>query len=113
MATAQQVTNDVQDRVLDTVRIGQKGMVDFVRSWAQTVESTFAKLPDFTFTEPVKPTEAFESAFSFTEKLWTAQRDFAQQLFEAAIPATRAPAATASSAASSAAGATGSPKAPR
>jgi len=102
MATAQQVTNEVQDRVLETVRIGQKGMVDFVRSWAQTVESTFSKLPDFTFTEPVKPTEAFESAFSFTERLFTAQRDFAQQLFEAAIPATKAPPAAASSVAGAA-----------
>ena len=96
MATAQQV-KDVQERVLDTVRIGQKGMVDFVRSWAQTVESTFAKLPEFAFTEPVKPSEALENAFSFTERLLTAQREFAQQLFEATIPATRAPAATASS----------------
>ena len=95
MATAQQVASEVQERVLDTVRIGQKGMVDFVRAWSQTVEASFARLPDMTFTEaPVKPTEAFENAFSFTEKLFTAQRDFATQLFEAAIPATRgAPAA--------------------
>lgn len=98
MATAQQLTNEVQDRVLDTVRVGQKGMVEFVRSWAQTVEATFAKLPDLTFTEaPVKPSEAFENAFSFTEKLITAQRDFATQLFEAAIPATKAAPAAASS----------------
>jgi hypothetical protein len=97
MATAQQLTTEVQDRVLDTVRIGQKGMVDFVKSWAQTVESTFAKLPDLTFTEaPVKPTDAFANAFSFTEKLITAQRDFATELFEAAIPATKAPNAAAS-----------------
>ncbi len=95
MATAQQVTSEVQDKVLDTVRIGQKGMVEFVRSWAQTVESTFAKLPDLTFTEPFKPSEAFESAFRFSEKLLTVQRDFATQLFEAAIPATKAAASAA------------------
>lgn len=101
MATAQQLTTEVQDKVLDTIRIGQKGMVEFVKSWAQTVESTFAKLPDLTFTEgPAKPTEAFENAFSFTEKLITAQRDFASQLFEAAIPATKATAAAASKVAS-------------
>ena len=90
MPTAQQVTNEVQERVLDTVRIGQKGMVEFVRSWAQTVEATFAKLPDLTFTEPFKPSEAFETAFAFSEKVLTAQRDFATQLFEATIPAAKA-----------------------
>ena len=99
MATTQQVTNEIQERVLETVRVGQKGMVDFVRSWAQTVEATFARLPDITFSEsPAKPSEAFESAFSFTEKLLTAQREFATQIFEAAIPATRAPAAAGASA---------------
>ena len=91
MATAQQVTNEVQDRVLDTVQVGQKAFVDFVRSWAQTVEATFAKLPDVTFSQPpLKPSEAFESAFGFAEKLLASQRDFATQVFEAAIPATRA-----------------------
>ena len=108
MATAQQVANEVQDRVLDTVRIGQKGVVDFVRSWSQTVEATFARLPDLTFTEaPFKPSEAFENAFSFTEKLITAQRNFANQLFEAAGPATRAGATAASSAATATAKAAG------
>ena len=101
MTTAQQLTTEVQDKMLDTIRIGQKGMVDFVKSWALTVESTFAKLPDLTFTEaPAKPTEAFENAFSFTEKLITAQRQFATQLFEAAIPATKAATAAASKVAS-------------
>jgi len=94
MATAQQVASEVQERVLDTVRVGQKGMIDFVRAWSQTVEATFARLPDLTLSEaPVKPSEAFENAFSFSEKLFTAQRDFATQLFEAMVPATKAPAA--------------------
>ncbi len=91
MATAQQVTNEVQERVLETVKVGQRAVVDFVRSWAQTVEATFSKLPDLTLSQPpLQPSEAFESAFGFTEKLFAAQRDFATQVFEAAIPATRA-----------------------
>ena len=103
MATAQQVASEVQARVLDTVRVGQKGMVDFVRAWSQSVEATYACLPDLTLSEgPVKPGEAFENAFSFTKKLITAQRDFATQLFEAAVPATRAGPAAASSAAGAA-----------
>ncbi len=99
MATAQQVTSEVQARVLDTVRVGQKGMVDFVRAWSQTVEATYASLPDPTLSEgPVKPGEAVENAISFTRKLITAQRDFAIQLFEAAVPAAASSAAGAAKA---------------
>jgi hypothetical protein len=104
MPTAQQVTNEVQERLLETVKIGQKGLVDFVRSWAQTVEATFSKLPDLSFPEStLKPTEAFEQAFGFTEKFLASQREFANQLFEAALPATRAPAGAAQTARAAAA----------
>ncbi len=99
MATAQQVTNDIQDRVLDTVRVGQKAVVDFVRSWAQTVETTVSKLPELAFPEqPFSPRQAYENAFGFTERLLAAQREFANQVFEAAVPATRAGASAAQAA---------------
>jgi hypothetical protein len=111
MPTAQQVTNEVQERLLETVKVGQKGLVDFVRSWAQTVEATFSKLPDLSFPEStLKPTEAFEQAFGFTEKFLASQREFANQLFEAALPATRAPAGAAQGTAQTARAAAGVPK---
>ncbi len=107
MPTAQQVTNEVQERLLETVKIGQKGVVDFVRSWAQTVEATVSKLPDLSYPEStLKPTEAFEQAFGFTEKFLASQREFANQLFEAALPATRAPAGAAQAGANQTARAT-------
>ncbi len=91
MATAQQVTNDIQDRVLDTVRVGQKAVVDFVRSWSQTFEATVSKLPELAFPEqPFTPRQAYENAFGFTEKLLASQREFANQVFDAATPVTRA-----------------------
>lgn len=100
MPTATQVTKDVQERVLNTVKVGQKGVVDFVRSWSQTVEAAFSQLPEVTFTEPaLRPSEVFESAFSFGERFFAAQREFATQLFEAAVPATRAPGSAATNAA--------------
>lgn len=100
MATAQQVTNDIQDRMLDTVRVGQKAVVDFVRSWSQTVEATVSKLPELAFPEqPFTPRQAYENAFGFTEKLLASQREFANQVFEAVSPVTRAASATTSSAA--------------
>lgn len=103
MATATQVNQEVQDRVLDTLRVGQKAVVDFVRSWSETVEATFARLPDLTLSDPpMKPSQAFESAFGFTERVFAAQREFASQLFEAAVPATRAAPGAATQAAQSA-----------
>lgn len=103
MATATQVNQEVQDRVLDTMRVGQKALVDFVRSWSETVEATFSRLPELTLSEPpMKPNQAFESAFGFTERVFAAQREFASQLFEAAVPATRAAAGPATQAAQAA-----------
>ena len=99
MATATQVTQEVQDRMLETVRVGQKGVVDFVRSWAETVETAFSRFPDMTFPnqqgQPGQPGNPFESAFNFTERLFAAQREFANQLFEATVPAARGASAAA------------------
>ncbi|MGH9224026.1 MAG: hypothetical protein ACRD2W_09670 [Acidimicrobiales bacterium] len=103
MATATEVTQEVQERFLDTVQVGQKAVVDFVRSWADTVEATFSKLPEFTLSDSgPRPGQAFEAAFGFTERLLASQRDFANLLFEAVVPATRAPSAAARQAAQSA-----------
>lgn len=91
MATPQQVTNELQQKVLETVKVGQKGVVDFVRSWAETVEATYSKLSDLTFPEaPYGPISAFETASGFTREFLASQREFANQVFEAAVPATRA-----------------------
>lgn len=107
MATATQVNQEVQDRVLDTLRVGQKAVVDFVRSWSETVEATFSRLPELTMPEqPLKPSQTFESAFGFTERVFAAQREFASQLFDAAVPATRAASGAASQAAQTAKNAT-------
>ena len=103
MATAQEVTTEVQDRLLETIRVGQQGVVEFLRSWSETVEATFSKLPDVTVTgQGFKPSEGLETAFGFTEKLIAQQRDFANQVFEATIPATRAAPRTAQAARSAA-----------
>ena len=106
MATATQVTQEVQERILDTVKVGQKAVIDFARSWADTVEATFSKLPELTLSDtPPQPGQYFEGAFAFTERLLASQRDFATQLFEAVIPATRAPSAAANKTAQAASGA--------
>jgi hypothetical protein len=102
MATALDTTKEIQDKVFAGIQTGQKAAVDVVRSWSETVELTFSKLPDLAFSEPVKPSELLETTFGFTERVLNANRDFASKLFEAWMPAGRAAGAGAQSAAAAA-----------
>ena len=91
MPTTTEIQNVVEEKVLESVRVGQKAVVDSVRSWAETVETVYSRLPEANLSDaPVKPTEAFERAFGFAEKLLATQREFAAQVFEAAVPAAKA-----------------------
>lgn len=99
MPTAIDTTTEIQQKFLTGMEAGQKAVVALVGTWAETVESLVSKLPDLVVTEPLKPTVAFEAMVGFTEKLVASQRDFASQVFQAAMPAARAPAAAAKAAA--------------
>jgi hypothetical protein len=91
MPTPTDITNQVQDKLLDSVKVSQKAVVDSVRSWSEAMETVFSRLPEISFSEnQVRPTEAFERALGFGEKVLSTQRDFAAQLLEAAIPAAKA-----------------------
>ncbi len=91
MTTAVEITNAIQDKVLDNICVVQQAVVDCVRNWAETVEMTFSKLPELAFVgAPLRSSHALESAFGFTERMMANQREFAAQVFEAALPATRA-----------------------
>lgn len=102
MPSALDTTKEIQDKVFAGIETGQKALVDVVKSWAETVELTFSKLPELAFADPAKPSELLESTFGFTERLFNSNRDFASKLFEAWLPATRAAAAGTQSAASAA-----------
>lgn len=102
MATALDTTKEIQDKVFAGIETGQKAVVDVVKSWAETVELTFSKLPELAFAVPAKPSELLESTFGFTERLFNSNRDFASKVFEAWLPATRAATAGTQSAASAA-----------
>lgn len=102
MPTTLETTTEIQKKFLTGMEASQKAFVTLVGSWAETVEAVASKLPEFAVTEP-KPTQAMESYFGFTEKVLASQRDFANQVFQAAMPATRAPNATAQSARTAAA----------
>ncbi len=102
MPTALDTTTEIQQKFLAGLEASQKAVVTLVSTWAETVESVVAKLPELAVTQPVKPTQAFESMFGFTEKLLASQRDFAGTLFQAAMPATRVPTTAAKAAAAKA-----------
>ena len=98
MPTAIETTTAIQDKMFEGIEAGQKAVVDCVRAWAETVETTFSKLPELATAEPVRPSQFLETTLSFSEKVMSSQRDFASRVFEAALPATRVPSATAQAA---------------
>lgn len=100
MPTALDTTTEIQQKFLAGLEASQKAFVTMVGTWAETVEAVFSKLPELAAKEPLKPTQAMENVFGFTEKVMASQREFASQVFQAALPATRAPSAAAKSASS-------------
>ena len=61
MATALEATTAIQDKMFSALQIGQKAMLDGVKSWAETVETVYAKLPDLMTADPIKPTQFMET----------------------------------------------------
>ena len=97
MATTIEATMAIQDKVLSAMQVSQKAMIDSVKSWSDTVETVYSKLPEFVTTDPKKPNQLFETTLAFTEKVMSSQQAFTSKLFEAMVPATRAAATTATS----------------
>lgn len=78
MPTSTEITNTIEDKIMDNIRVGQQAVVDCVRNWADTVETTFAKLPELAAAvAPLKGGSVLESTFGFTEQMVASQREFA------------------------------------
>jgi hypothetical protein len=103
MPSALETTNAIQDKVFAGIEASQKAVVDYVRAWADTVATTFSKLPELATAEPLKPSQVTETTLGFTEKVVASQREFASRLYEAALPATQAATGAAAGAATGAA----------
>lgn len=102
MPTAVETTSVIQDKLFDSLKAGQQAMLESVRNWAEAVEVVSSRLPELAFSEPMKPSQMFETSVAFTERVIASQREFATKLFEAALPATRVPTAATQSAAQTA-----------
>ena len=94
MPTAVDNAKAIQDKALAGLQATQEAVVQGVRSWAETVETIFSRGPELLFgSAPLKPNEVVDTTLRFTEAVFNSQREFASRLFDAAVPATRAPAA--------------------
>ncbi|HET7487484.1 MAG TPA: hypothetical protein VFJ85_06100 [Acidimicrobiales bacterium] len=93
MPTAVETTTQIQDKLFEGLKVSQRAVLEGVRSWAEAVELLASRLPELAFSEPMKPSQYFEVGVGFTERVIASQREFASKLFEAAMPATKAPTA--------------------
>ena len=93
MPTAIETTTAIQDKVYAGIQASQRAVLDSAKTWSDTVETVFAKLPEYASATPTPPSQLLENAYGFTQKVLTSQREFLSQLFEATVPTTRAPAA--------------------
>ena len=87
MATATEVISSVEDQVLEAVKQGQEAIVKAVRTWADASKSLIPDLPPLPFADQLPNTsELVENAFAFVDKILASQREFANELLEAAKP---------------------------
>lgn len=100
MPTAIETTTAIQDKVYAGIQASQRAVLDSVKTWSETVETVFAKLPELATATPAPPSQVLENAYGFTQKVLASQREFLTQVFEATLPATRAPSAAQAKAAS-------------
>ena len=86
------ITQDVQEQFLSTVRKGQEMTLDALRTWVETVQSVTQSLPSIpSVSLPLadrlpKPQDVVSSGYDFAEQILTNQRKFANEVLEVASP---------------------------
>jgi hypothetical protein len=87
MSTVTELTETAQEQTLAAIRQSQRHVVEAVRAWAEAVEKAVPAVPAVPLSEELPtPQQVVEASFSFAEKLLKAQREFAEQVLEAAAP---------------------------
>ena len=83
----QEISDTIQEQVLDALRLAQTTAVEAVKTWAETVEPFVADLPSLPFLDTLpKPAEIVESAFGLAEKVLENQKEFVAQVLDAVKP---------------------------
>ena len=89
---ASNITQDVQEQFLSTIRKGQEMTIDALKSWVETVQSVTQSLPSIpSVSLPLadrlpKPQDVVSSGYDFAEQILTNQRKFANEVLEVASP---------------------------
>jgi hypothetical protein len=92
---AENIGQDIQGEVLNTIRKSQAAVVDAIERWTITVQSLKPELPGLSlpFADSLnvadklpKPEELVKSAYDFAEELLASQRKFAEDVLKATAP---------------------------
>jgi hypothetical protein len=92
---ASNVTQEIQDQVLSTIRKSQEMTIDALRTWVETVQSVTQSLPSLPSLPSVslpgadrlpKPQDVVSSGYDFAEQILNNQRKFANEVLEVASP---------------------------
>ena len=85
--TVAEITESVQNQVLDGLKQYQDLLVEAVQGWAETVEEIVPGRPELPFANQLpRPTEVAGNVFDFAEKLLANQREFVTQVLTVAEP---------------------------
>jgi len=90
--TTQDQVKAAQEQTLKTIRETQQGVVEAVRTWAESVAKMVPALPaaSLPYAEEIPtPQEIVQTSFEFAEQLLKVQREFAENVLAAASPVTK------------------------
>ena len=89
---ASNVTQDIQEQLLSTIRKSQEMTIDALKTWVETVQSLTASLPSIpSISLPLadrlpNPHDVVASGYDFAEQILTNQRKFTDEVLEVASP---------------------------
>ena len=89
---ASNVTQDIQEQLLSTIRKSQEMTIDALKTWVETVQSVTQSLPSIPSVSLPgadrlpKPHEVVARGYDFAEHFLTNQRKFADEVLEVASP---------------------------
>ncbi len=86
---ASNVTQDVQEQILGTIRKSQEIALDALKTWVETVQSITPSVPSVSLPGADRlpdPHEVVSRGYDFAEQILSTQRKFADEVLEVASP---------------------------
>ena len=89
---ASNITQDVQEQVLSTIRKSQEMTIDALKTWVETVQSVTQSLPSIPSVSLPgadrlpNPQDVVARGYDFAEQILSNQRKFTDEVLEVASP---------------------------